>query len=461
MKRSRLVTLLLLVLIVTTTLWLSAVAASAHAFLASSEPAANAVVPSAPQVVTLRFTEPLEPSYSRAELYDETGTQVAGVISTVAADPFDLTVSLPPDLPAATYAVMWRSLSATDGHTAQGYFPFTVGTLANVIIVTPPADSAPSGLLPAWAPPATRWLALLALAALVAIWPVWLMVVRPAVAPVWQVGPTLMRRVRRYTMGIFLFFVLASANVLLAQALTTATPTTVPAAIWSALTTTYVGAWWLIRIALLLVLGAVLLACTWWWPQRRRWSALLALGQEAAVVAPGVEHPPGGGLGRAHSVVVREPLPPRHRHQVPRPDRGVHLREEAHRHLPELAADPLVRVRIQVGMGPQRRPARAVGEAHLPAHGVVALAVRQVHRRPGGAREQRVRLVAPGRVQVRAERLEERPKPTDLEHRHRRDHGVERHRVGDDRGHLRKQPRRAGHGERGGPLAVDDRLHGR
>lgn len=306
MKRSRLVTLLLLVLIVTTTLWLSAVPASAHAFLASSEPAANAVLPAAPQAVTLRFTEPLEPSYSRADLYDETGTQVAGVTSTVAADPLTLSVSLPPGLPAGTYAVMWRSLSATDGHTAQGYFPFTVGTLANVSIVTPPADSAPSGLLPAWALPATRWLALLALAALVAIWPAWLMVVRPAVAPVWQVGPTLMRRVRLYTVGSLLFALLASVNVLLAQVLTTATPTTVLTAIWSSLTTTYVGAWWLVRIALLLVWGASLLACTWWWPGRRRWSALLAVGASAALPLPFamISHARAEPAGQAMAVAV-------------------------------------------------------------------------------------------------------------------------------------------------------------
>lgn len=301
-----LVTVLIFVLIVSATLWLSTVPASAHAFLASSDPAVNAVIPSAPQTVTLRFTEPLEPSYSRADLHDETGTLVVGVTSTVTADPFTLTVKLPPGLPAGTYAVVWRSLSATDGHTAQGYFPFTVGTLANVSIVTLPADSAPSGLLPAWAPPATRWLALLALAALVAIWPVWLIVVRPAIGPVWQVGPTLMRRVRRYTVGIFLFFVLASANVLLAQALTTATASTVLTTMWSALTTTYVGAWWLVRIALLLVWGASLLACTWWWPQRRSWSALLALGTSAALPLPFamISHARAEPAGQAMAVAV-------------------------------------------------------------------------------------------------------------------------------------------------------------
>ncbi|MFN8665172.1 MAG: copper resistance protein CopC [Thermomicrobiales bacterium] len=297
---------LLLLVIASAAFWLSTTSASAHAFLASSDPAENAVLPSAPQVMTLRFTEALEPSYSRAELYDDAGVQVAGVTSTVAADPLTMTLSLPPGLPAGTYALMWRSLSATDGHTAQGYFPFTVGTQANVSIITPPVVSAPTGLLPAWALPATRWLALLALAALVAIWPVWLVVVRPAIAPVWQVGPTLLHRIRRYIAGVMLFAVLANCNVLLAQALTIATPATVPATLWSALTATYAGAWWLVRIALLLLWGAVCLACTWWWPWRRRWSALLALGASIALPLPFamISHARATPAGQAMAVAV-------------------------------------------------------------------------------------------------------------------------------------------------------------
>ena len=54
---------------------------AAHAFLESSDPAANAVLPTAPQSITLTFTEPLETSYSRAELFDETGAQVPGATS--------------------------------------------------------------------------------------------------------------------------------------------------------------------------------------------------------------------------------------------------------------------------------------------------------------------------------------------------------------------------------------------
>src|SRR5688500_16006313 len=50
--------------------------ASAHAFLERSEPSENRVLPEAPLEVSLLFTEPVEPDFSRAELYDSTGALV-------------------------------------------------------------------------------------------------------------------------------------------------------------------------------------------------------------------------------------------------------------------------------------------------------------------------------------------------------------------------------------------------
>ena len=47
--------------------------ASAHAFLERSEPSENRVLPEAPLEVSLLFTEPVEPDFSRAELYEAIG----------------------------------------------------------------------------------------------------------------------------------------------------------------------------------------------------------------------------------------------------------------------------------------------------------------------------------------------------------------------------------------------------
>ena len=67
-----------------------------------------------------------------------------------------------------------------------------------------------------WRPPAGWhcW----GMAAVAAIWPVWLFVVRPAISPAWQLGPKLTRRVRRYAIGAFAFSLLANIVALVVQA---------------------------------------------------------------------------------------------------------------------------------------------------------------------------------------------------------------------------------------------------
>ena len=156
---------------------------AAHAFLESSDPTANAVLPTAPQTVTLTFTEPLERSYSRAELFDATGASIPGTTSTIGPQPRSMVVQIPPGLGNGTYSLLWRTLSTADGHTAQGYLPFTIGTQADVRIAAPPAIAENSAALPEWSLAVARWLALLGMAAVAAVWPVWLFVVRPAISP--------------------------------------------------------------------------------------------------------------------------------------------------------------------------------------------------------------------------------------------------------------------------------------
>jgi methionine-rich copper-binding protein CopC len=98
--------------------------AFAHAHLVSSEPAANAEV-AAPAEVTLHFTEPLEPAFSKIALADANGKPAASAASQV--DKQDARVMhLPlPQLGAGHYAVHWTAV-ATDGHRTQGDFAFTV-----------------------------------------------------------------------------------------------------------------------------------------------------------------------------------------------------------------------------------------------------------------------------------------------------------------------------------------------
>src|SRR5688572_17452170 len=259
---------------------------AAHAFLESSDPIANAVLPTAPRSVTLTFTEPLETSYSRAELFDETGALVPGVTAAIAPEPRSMTVAIPPGLSNGTYSLLWRTLSTVDGHTAQGYLPFTIGTDADVRVVAPPAVDTSAGALPEWTLAAARWLALLGMAAMAAVWPVWLFVVRPAISPAWQLGPKLTRRVRRYATGAFAFSILANLVALVVQAAAISGPADLPNGLTTTLGDTRYGTWWLVRVGVLLVFAAVLLGSAWWWPWRRRPASILALVASAALPLP-------------------------------------------------------------------------------------------------------------------------------------------------------------------------------
>ncbi len=277
---------MLIILWMTAYLGMSATQAAAHAFLETSDPAASSVLPTPPQTVRLRFTEPLETSYSRAELFDQTGTEIPGAVSTVGPEPRTMTVSIPPDLANGTYSLLWRTLSTVDGHTAQGYVPFTVGTQADVRVVTEPVQETTSGAVPEWMLPVARWLALLGLAAVAAIWPVWLFVVRPAISPAWQLGPKLTRRVRGYAIGAFAFSLIANVVALMVQAMAISGPGDLRDGLTTTLGQTRYGTWWLVRVGVLLVFAAVLLGAAWWWPWRRRATTLLALLASAALPLP-------------------------------------------------------------------------------------------------------------------------------------------------------------------------------
>jgi methionine-rich copper-binding protein CopC len=106
---------------------LSGVAAAfAHAHLVRATPAEGGTVKSAPNEVTLKFNEKLEPAFSSAVIRDSAGKQVDRADAHV--DTVDRTVvrvSLPP-LDPGIYTVEWRAMSS-DTHKINGNFKFRVG----------------------------------------------------------------------------------------------------------------------------------------------------------------------------------------------------------------------------------------------------------------------------------------------------------------------------------------------
>lgn len=106
-------------------LLLSGSRASAHANLERAEPAVGSEVGKPPTQVKLWFSQELEPTFSRVQVFDSGGKQIDK--KDVRIDPKDhklMTISVP-GLPPGKYKVVWKVVSI-DTHRTTGTFHFTV-----------------------------------------------------------------------------------------------------------------------------------------------------------------------------------------------------------------------------------------------------------------------------------------------------------------------------------------------
>jgi copper transport protein len=99
--------------------------AGAHATLATTNPANDAVLAASPARVVLRFDEPVETAFGSVRVFDENGARVdGGTMSRPSTD--SVAVSVGRTLARGTYTVAWRVISA-DTHPVHGAFVFSVG----------------------------------------------------------------------------------------------------------------------------------------------------------------------------------------------------------------------------------------------------------------------------------------------------------------------------------------------
>lgn len=104
----------------------AASAAWAHAFLHHASPAVGSSVATAPAVVTLWFTQDLEPAFSEVTVTNQAGQRVdLGNARIPPSSPAELQIGLKP-LPPGTYLVSWHVVSV-DTHPTEGTFTFEVG----------------------------------------------------------------------------------------------------------------------------------------------------------------------------------------------------------------------------------------------------------------------------------------------------------------------------------------------
>jgi copper resistance protein C len=108
------------------TVFVNGTAAQAHAFLDHASPPVGGTVPVPPSVLSLAFTQEVEPAFSNVTVTNQAGQRVdLGNVQVPAGAPAELRVGLRP-LPPGTYTVSWRVVSV-DTHPTQGSFQFTVG----------------------------------------------------------------------------------------------------------------------------------------------------------------------------------------------------------------------------------------------------------------------------------------------------------------------------------------------
>jgi methionine-rich copper-binding protein CopC len=101
--------------------------ARAHAFLDHARPAVGSSVPISPPIVTLWFTQDLEPAFSSVQVMDDTGQRVdLGNGRIPQGSPAELQIGLK-SLPPGTYTVIWHVVSV-DTHPTEGTFTFEVGS---------------------------------------------------------------------------------------------------------------------------------------------------------------------------------------------------------------------------------------------------------------------------------------------------------------------------------------------
>ena len=281
-------------------------AALAHAELARSDPATDAVIESAPPRVTLWFTEEPELRFSEIQVLDRNRRQVDR--RDLRADPADrlaLSVGLSEQSPG-TYTVLWKALSSVDGHVTRGAFAFTVGL-----------DQVPTGLaVEAVAPSSTatpdrvieRTATYVGLAPLLGFFPFMLWILLPTLAAARSPRRDLLlsRGAKLAAFGLVLAL-LAALFGLVGQAAKAYDISLLEAAggpAFSIAVGTRFGFFWWLRVLLLAALGALLLLAPWR-SRPERWLGLgLVLGLALLLASALGGHAAASTEAAAAAVVV-------------------------------------------------------------------------------------------------------------------------------------------------------------
>ena len=237
--------------------------ADAHANLAESSPAANSVLESPPDRISIRFTEPLEAALSEIRALDSQGEQVdLGDSELDPTDPTVMSVSVGA-LDNGAYTVAWTNVSTVDGHRVRGAFLFSVGEPLSAS-ASAAIDDQP--LLQSSIEPFVRWLVLVSGLALVGVLAFRLLVSTPALAGLESdaidgLRSSLARNTVMLTWTALAVFLVMSALRLVIQASVvydTSPLGALTGPAWSLVSETEWGRLWTLRVAFAAAMGVVL-----------------------------------------------------------------------------------------------------------------------------------------------------------------------------------------------------------
>jgi methionine-rich copper-binding protein CopC len=109
---------------------LPAAPAWAHAHMTKSSPANGSTVTSTPAAIQAWFSEELATSGNRLQLYDARNKMLATGGLDAKVTGHTVLKLAPPHLSAGGYLVRWHVVSADDNAVSEGYFRFSVGSMA-------------------------------------------------------------------------------------------------------------------------------------------------------------------------------------------------------------------------------------------------------------------------------------------------------------------------------------------
>ena len=105
-------------------LWLIPALCFAHVGMLNSSPAKNGFVSSSPEKVTIKFGGPLEPAFSKIEVFDEKDKKVSGKTTFLKSNKV-MESGLDENLPPGMYTVKIKCMSL-DGHSIKEEYTFII-----------------------------------------------------------------------------------------------------------------------------------------------------------------------------------------------------------------------------------------------------------------------------------------------------------------------------------------------